>query len=106
MVLDARDYVRKWKEDSRGIDLDAIMQSYCDGYEGENFYSNDDDEMLMMSVDTVMKDAKILADEKKNSDMLGTSPDTQSNFRQNTSGNSSTFSYSYDFLVCQILGTL
>lgn len=48
MVLDADDYVRQWKEDSRGIDLDAIMQSYCDGYddyEGENFYSDDEDEM-------------------------------------------------------------
>ncbi|RZC81101.1 hypothetical protein C5167_043677 [Papaver somniferum] len=81
MVLDADDLVRQWKEDSRGIDLDAIMQSYCDGYkdyEGEIFYSDDDDEMSMMSVETVMKDAKILADEKKKSDMLGTRMDAQS----------------------------
>ncbi|KAI3838348.1 hypothetical protein MKX03_005476 [Papaver bracteatum] len=87
MVLDADDYVRQWRKDSRGIDLDAIMQSYCDGYadyEGENFYSDDDDEMLMMSVDTATKDAKILADEKKNLDMSGTSLDTLSNFRQHT----------------------
>ncbi|RZC44107.1 hypothetical protein C5167_037051 [Papaver somniferum] len=87
MVLDADEYVRQWREDSRGIDLDAIMQSYCDGYadyEGENFYSDDEDEMSTMPVESVMKDAKILADEKKNLDMSGASLDTQSNICQNT----------------------
>ncbi|KAI3912990.1 hypothetical protein MKW92_014419 [Papaver armeniacum] len=40
--------------------------------------------MSMMSVETVMKDAKILADEKKKSDNSGTRMDTRSNFHQNS----------------------
>ncbi|KAI3902514.1 hypothetical protein MKW92_034434 [Papaver armeniacum] len=91
MVLDARDLLRQWREDSRGVDLDAIMQNYCDGYddyEGENFYSDDEDEMSMSLEETVMKNAEILADEKKKSDMSGTRLDTPSNFRQHTGGTS------------------
>ncbi|KAI3935571.1 hypothetical protein MKW92_027293 [Papaver armeniacum] len=89
MVLDARDLVRQWREDSRGVDLDAIMQNYCDGYddyEGEIFYSDDEDEdeMSMSLEETVMKNAEILADEKKKSDMSGTRLDTPSNFPQHT----------------------
>ncbi|KAI3841137.1 hypothetical protein MKX03_007865 [Papaver bracteatum] len=79
MVLNADDLAKQWKEDPRGIDLDAIMQSYFDGYDdyaGEIFYSDDEDEMSMMSVET-----------KKESDISGTRMDTHSNFYQHIGGN-------------------
>ncbi|KAI3838349.1 hypothetical protein MKX03_005477 [Papaver bracteatum] len=81
-ITNLHDLAKKYKEESLGYDP---TKKYTDGYfdyDGECFYDDDEGEWSVHSTSAkdVMKDAKILEDEKKKSGMSETSLDTQSNF--------------------------